>query len=615
MHFRVWAPDARTLSLVWTPPGGTPGDEPRAVPLGHDKDGYAEVFVPEAAAGTRYAYRFEDGLEIADPASRFQPDGPHGWSEVIDPAAFQWTDRAWGGISVPDLVISEIHIGTFTVEGTWQAALAELPALAQVGITAVEVMPVGEFPGQFGWGYDGVNLFAPTRLYGRPDDMRAFVDGAHALGMSVILDVVYNHFGPDGCWLKRLSSGYFSDRGTEWGQSINFDGPGSDAVREFFLANAACWVDEFHLDGLRLDATHAIVDESPMHIVREIARAAKRAAGARRVWIVGENEPQQSRFLRGNEQAPALDALWNDDFHHSAFVALTGRREAYFTDYTGSPQEFISAFKYGFLYQGQWYSWQRQKRGELAFGLPHECFVHFLENHDQIANSRDGLRRHAVADPGRFRALTALLLLGPATPLLFQGQEYGASGPFLYFADHTGELAALVAKGRRDFLSQFPSLAREPREAFADPAARATFDRSKLDPSDRTRHPQAVALHASLLELRRTDPTFRARGAHGIDGAVIERACGVLRFFGDPAALDGPADRLLLFNLGQERELLSLPEPLLAPPGACDWSIRWSSENPAFGGHGVPELRSASGAWRLPAESATVLFPVREDGR
>jgi maltooligosyltrehalose trehalohydrolase len=296
-------------------------------------------------------------------------------------------------------------------------------------------------------------------------------------------------------------------------------------------------------------------------------------------------------------------------------VALTGQREAYFTDYAGSPQEFISALKYGFLYQGQWYSWQHQKRGEQAFGLPGECFVHFLENHDQVANSRDGLRRHVVADPGRFRALTALLLLGPATPLLFQGQEYGASAPFLYFADHTGELAALVEKGRREFLSQFASLAREPREAFSDPAARATFDRSKLDPSERARHPQAVALHASLLELRRTDATFRSRGAHGIDGALIDGACGVLRFFGDPAALDGPADRLLLFNLGHERELLILPEPLLAPPGGCDWSIRWSSEDPAYGGQGVPDLRTASGGWRLAGESATVLIPVRENGR
>ncbi len=323
----------------------------------------------------RYGFRTDTAEKLLpDPASRFQPEGPHGPSEIIDPDTFRWTDQGWRGRPREELVIYEMHVGSFTPEGSWEAAARELPELAALGITCIELMPVADFPGRFGWGYDGVDLFAPTRLYGRPDEFRRFVDRAHAHGIAVILDVVYNHFGPDGNYLRCFSQSYFSDRyKNEWGDPINFDGPDSGPVREFFLANAGYWIDEYHLDGLRLDATQQIFDASDDHIMAAIVRQVREAASGRTTFIVGENEPQHARLVRPPERGGyGLDALCNDDFHHSAMVALTGRREAYYTDYRGAPGEFVAAAKYGFLYQGQRYVWQRQRRGRLALDLAAE---------------------------------------------------------------------------------------------------------------------------------------------------------------------------------------------------------------------------------------------------
>ena len=321
-------------------------------------------------------------------------------------------------------------------------------------------MPVADFPGRFGWGYDGVNLFAPTRLYGRPDDFRQFVDQAHANGLAVILDVVYNHIGPDGNYLAAFSDAYFTDRYlNEWGEAINFDGPDAGPSREFFIANAGYWIDEYHLDGLRLDATQQMFDSSPTHILTEIGQRVREMARGRATIISSENEPQETKIVRPVEQGGyGLDALWNDDFHHSAMVALTGRNEAYYTDYHGTPQELISAVKYGYLYQGQHYSWQKQRRGTPALDLAPSVFVSFIQNHDQVANTARGERVHTQTSPGRYRAMTALMLLAPATPMLFQGQEIAASAPFLYFCDHDPELASMVKAGRTEFLRQFPSI-------------------------------------------------------------------------------------------------------------------------------------------------------------
>lgn len=605
VSFRVWAPRRRRVEVVLD---GERTAVERIIPLGVEDDGYFGGWVEEARPGTLYRFRLDGDPKLyPDPASRFQPEGPHGPSQVIDPHPFRWTDQQWQGCGRDGQVVYEMHIGTFTPEGTWEAAQRELPALADLGVTILEVMPVADFPGRFGWGYDGVCLFAPTRLYGQPDDFRRFVDAAHAAGLGVILDVVYNHLGPDGNYLSAFADDYFTDRyDNEWGDALNFDGPNSSQVRAFFQSNAAYWIAEYHLDGLRLDATQQIFDRSPEHLVTAVTRAARQAAGYRSVFIVGENEPQEVRLLRSPaEGGCGLDALWNDDFHHSAHVALTGHNEAYYSDYLGNPQEFVSMVKYGFLFQGQRYRWQKKRRGTPTLDQPPSAFVVCLQNHDQVANSGRGLRCHLLTSPGRYRALTALTLLGPNTPMLFQGQEFCSSAPFLFFADHKPDLARLVSEGRRKFLSQFPSLATPAlQRAIADPDNPETFQRCKLNPKERTQNVAAHALHRDLLQLRRTDPVFRAARPRGVDGAVLGPEAFLLRFFGEDHS-----DRLILLNLGRDLHLDPAPEPLLAAPEDAHWDLLWSSEDPSYGGHGTPPLETPDN-WYIPGESAVVLTAV-----
>jgi maltooligosyltrehalose trehalohydrolase len=451
-----------------------------------------------------------------------------------------------------------------------------------------------------------VNLFAPTRLYGTPDDMRRFVDRAHGCGLGVILDVVYNHFGPDGNSLPEFAAAYFTPgRRTEWGDAINFDGPDSGPVREFFLANAGYWIDEFHLDGLRIDAAQAIHDDSPTHVLAEIADHVRLAANGRMTILVTENEPQQARLARPREAGGyGLDGMWNEDFHHTAMVAMTGRAEAYYTDHAGSPQEFVSCAKYGFLFQGQRYAWQEKRRGTPALDLPPWAFVNYVQNHDQVANSGRGLRCHQMTSPGRFRAATACLLLFPGTPLLFQGQEFAAGSPFFYFCDTTRELAPKVKAGRVEFMSQFRSLDRPDLAAWLpDPCARSTFEQCKLDFRDREKNAALYRLHKDLLRLRREDPAFRPRPGRWVDGAVLGEHAFVLRYFAG-----GRADRLLLVNFGRDLHLDSAAEPLLAPPEGCGWGVLWSSEAPEYGGNGTAPPETGDG-WRAPGEAAVVLAP------
>jgi maltooligosyltrehalose trehalohydrolase len=600
VHFRVWAPAPESISLVIERDGRRTD-----VPLDLQDEGYRAAFVGEAASGTRYWYRV-DGDLLADPASRYQPEGPFGPSEVVDPGAYTWTSAVGPGVSMHGQVISEIHVGTFTPEGTWAAAVTKLPLLARSGITMVEVMPVAEFPGRFGWGYDGVFPYAPTRLYGTPDHFRAFVDAAHEHGLAVILDVVYNHLGPDGCVFARYSRDYFA-RSNEWGDGLNFDGTNAGPVREFFSSNAAYWIDEYRLDGLRLDATQAMHDESDEHILRLVATRARAAAAGRRIVLVAENEPQHTRLVRPPDQGGyGLDALWNDDFHHSAVVAMTGRREAYFSDHRGTPQEFVSAAKYGFLFQGQRYKWQQQPRGTRTDGLEPAAFVNFLENHDQVANTGDGSRLRLGTTPGRYRAMSALLLLMPGTPLLFQGQEFGASAPFLFFADHRPELAAAVQKGRAEFLSQFPSLAgAETRQHLPAPHDPHTFERTILDWDEYDSHVHERRLYEDLIVMRRADRAFAEQRAGGVDGAVLTTESFVLHFFAESA----DDERLLWVNLGPDLVAGSFPEPLLAPPDGRVWELQWSSEDPRYGGGGTPTAARDHG-WMIRGHSAVVLKPV-----
>jgi len=599
-HFRLWAPICTQVEVVIE--GGP------ATQLHAEGEGWFSALVQGVTAGTRYRFRLDGESSLfPDPASRYQPDGPHGPSEVVDPRRFLWSDFSWKGIPAEGQIFYEMHIGTFTPEGTWAAAAAQLPALVDLGITAVSVMPVADFPGRFGWGYDGVSLYAPTRLYGTPDDMRRFVDRAHSLGLGVILDVVYNHFGPDGNYIREYAPQFMSTiHKTEWGEPFNFDGLNSGPVRDFFIANAGYWVDEFHIDGLRLDATQAMFDDSPDHIVAAIARRVREAGRDKATFVVGENEPQDSNLVRPvSAGGCGLDALWNDDLHHSVRVALTGKNEGYFTDYLGSPQELVSAVKWGFLYQGQQYRWHNRRRGTPAFGIPRNRFVTFIENHDQLANSGRGLRLHQLTSPARYRAMTAYLLLSPGTPMLFQGQEYGSTKPFLYFADHYPELAALVLTGRREAMRRFRSLAgSEGQKLIPDPANPRTFEACKLDPTERSTRVEFVALHKDLIALRNSDPAVRAGHTGGglLDGAVLAEHAFVLRFFHP-----NNGDRLLVVNLGRDLTLEPAPEPLLAPP-ACGshWQAIWSSEDPKYGGHGTAPLDTDDN-WRIPGEAAVLL--------
>lgn len=604
VHFRIWAPKCSRLALelIAEPKGGN-----ETIELTAEAEGYFSGLVPEARVGMLYKFKTNEG-SFPDPASRYQPEGPHGPSQIVDPNRFAWSDQEWRGLARNGQVLYELHVGTFTREGTWSAAAAELPELKRLGITAVELMPVADFAGRFGWGYDGVNLFAPTRLYGTPDDLRRFVHQAHRLGLGVLLDVVYNHVGPDGNYLKQFAEDYFTRRyANEWGEAINFDGANSGPVREFFITNARYWIEEFHLDGLRLDATHQVFDASADHILAAITRAVRAAARGRGTLVTAENETQWSRPARPvAEGGFGLDILWNDDFHHSARVALTGCREGFYSGYQGSPQEIISAIKWGFLYQGQWDAWRRKRRGSPTRGLGPEQFLIFLENHDQVANSLQGLRLHQKTDSGRLRAMTTLLLLAPGTPMLFQGQEFASSAPFLFFADHHPELARLVTQGRKEFLCQFDSVAHSlPDLVLPDPGAAETFQRCKLDFSERQSHRLIYEFHRALLRLRCEDAVFSQAARAVIEGAVLGPEAFVLRFFAG-----GAGERLVLVNLGVELVLPDAPEPLLAPVEGHSWELSWSSEDPRFGGRGMPAV-AAEEHWRLPGHTTVVLKPVR----
>jgi maltooligosyltrehalose trehalohydrolase len=610
VEFRVWAPRRKNVSVVLE--GGVDlnvGDESILLPLTSEGTGYFSGIIKEATEGSLYRFQLDDDERIyPDPASRFQPEGPAGPSQVIDPSRFQWNDQNWRGVTLKGQVIYEMHIGTFTPEGTWEAASHYLGELSDIGITLIEVMPVSEFPGQFGWGYDGVDHFAPTRLYGVPDDFRAFVDQAHAKNIGVVLDVVYNHFGPVDNYLRMFSLDYFTDRyETDWGEALNLDGKNSGPVREFIIANALYWIREFHLDGLRLDATQSIIDRSPEHIVQALTRKIRADAKNRSIIVIAENEPQDVRLIRSADDGGfALDAIWNDDFHHAGRVALTGHNDGYYSEYLGTPQELISAAKWSFLYQGQYYTWQKNLRGTPTFSLDPCKFINYLQNHDQVANSARGDRVHKLTSSGRYRAMMTYMLLIPQTPMLFQGQEFCASAPFRYFADHEEDLANTVRQGRADFLKQFGSLTtQDMQDQLPDPADPANFESCKLDQSERQTHAEAYALHRDLLALRREDPVFRAQRTDWMHGAVVGPEAFILRFLGGEEG-----DRLLVVNLGRDLNLYPVSEPLLASPEESHWEILWASEAALYGGEGIPPLNT-EGNWYIRGQAAVVLAPKK----
>lgn len=598
VQFRVWAPKVKSVDVVIT-------DDNAVFPMTREDDGYFSAHIADLTPGAHYKYRIDGGQDYPDPCSRFQPQGPHGPSMVTDPNSFSWTDHAWQqrGITLKGQVIYELHVGAFSPQGTYAGISQELEALKALGITVIELMPIAECPGRWNWGYDGVDLFAPAHAYGSPDELKALINRAHEMGMAVILDVVYNHIGPDGNYLRIYSDAYFTDRyENDWGEAINFDGDDAKGVRNFFLQNALYWINEFHLDGLRLDATQNIEDRGSPHILEEMSVLLRSSASPKKIILIGENESQHVKLIVPVEHGGyGLDALWNDDFHHSARVAATGLREAYYTDYLGRPEELIASIKYGYLYQGQYYSWQKNVRGSFVTEDIHACqFVLYLQNHDQISNSLYGQRfLWGTADQGISRALTALLLLAPGTPMIFMGQEFGASSPFLFFTDHNADLAKAVYEGRKKFLSQFPSYGAALQEV-PDPNQESTFRMSHLKWEERRSNAHIYRLHADLLALRRNDAVFRLQKRNHVDGAVIGRDAFVLRYKGNKKE-----DRLLIVNLGPDMRFDPCPEPLLAPLTGCTWELIWAADDPLYGGRGV---RSAlqNNIWNIPGHTAQV---------
>jgi maltooligosyltrehalose trehalohydrolase len=586
--FRVWAPKRTTVDIE-----SPVLPEPAA--LQRDADGFFSGFFPAIKPGHLYRYRLDGSSAFPDPCSRYQPEGPHGPSMVTDPSAFNWTDASWNGIDLNGQVLYEMHIGAFTPEGTFDAAIRQLAELKRIGVTAVEIMPVNECPGRRNWGYDGVGLFAPYHVYGDPQALDRFVDAAHALGLGVILDVVYNHLGPDGNYLGFFSDHYFSkEHKTDWGEPLDFACRGA---REFVVQNACYWIAEHHLDGLRLDATQTFFDDGPLHVLAEISQRTRRTAAPRKIILVAENEPQNRRCVAPVEAGGyGLDAMWNDDFHHSCRVALTGFREAYLTDYRGSASEMVALAKRGFLFQGQYYEWQKKRRGTPARRAD-ASFIAYLQNHDQVANHISGARLHALADKERARALTALLLLGPHTPMLFMGQEFESTQPFFYFTDHHKALAPVVYEGRKHSLSEFPSYATpEMINKVPDPNAETTFLRCKLDFSERATNQHGYFFHQDLLAIRKDDAVMSQLSTCAIDGAVINSDAFALRFTGDED------DRLLVINLGEEFLYAPIPEPLLAPPAGRQWTLMWRSNDARYGGH--KNISWQPDHWNLPARAA-----------
>jgi len=595
VSFRVWAPGVQRVEVLFLHSDVPP------LQLEFEISGFHIGHARDARAGTLYAYRLDGAGPFPDPYSRFQPDGPHGASMVVDPTAYVWNDREWRGLDPATQVVYELHVGTFTPEGTFSAAAEQFAALRKLGVTCIELMPVNEFAGRWGWGYDGVDLFAPFHHYGTPDALRSLVDCAHQAGLGVVLDVVYNHVGADGNYLPRFSEDYFTDQhANDWGQTVNY---AIEPVRRFAIDNAVSWIREYHMDGLRLDATQSIHDPDHPTLLAAISREARAAAHHRTLVLSGEDYLQRADLLLPVERGGAgLDQLWNDDFHHTSRVAMTGNKGGYFKHYRGTAQELLSTLKHGFLFQGQYDAWKGEVRGAPALSQSKTSFVSFIQNHDQVANTLYGRRIGALTSPGRLRAMTTVLLLGPHTPLLFMGQEFNSSSLFSYFADYEGKTAAQLWASRKREIAVFEQYASvSAQAAVLNPCAPETFLRSKLNFEERELHLPTYRLYHDLLALRRDDPVLSRRPQSHVDGAVIDEHAFVLRWFDASGA-----DRLLLINLGSESPRLALAEPLLAPPGGRNWRLKWSSEDSQYEGMGSAEPVDCRG-WLLQAETASFL--------
>ena len=596
VRFRVWAPEATRVDVVTFP-----GEAHHA--LRPEDDGYHAGVIAGLDTGARYMYRLDGGSRYPDPASRSQPEGVHGPSMVADPDAFRWTDADWTGVAPPNLVIYELHVGTFTPGGTFESAIERLDDIARLGATAIEVMPIGEFAGARNWGYDGVYLFAPASAYGGADGFKRLVDAAHRRGLGVILDVVYNHLGPEGNYLGAVTGGhFFTDRHcTPWGDGINYDGFDGGPVRDFVIQNALHWAHEYHVDGLRLDATHAIVDDSPFHILRELAEALHALDRPR--LVIAEDERDEPRLLLpASENGFGLDGVWADDLHHQLRRLTAGDREGYFRRFRGTVQDVATTLR------GGWFRHESsvaEQRGVPTSRFPPSAFVHCIQNHDQVGNRAMGERLSEDIPLPVYRALSALLLLSPYTPLLWMGQEWAASTPFQFFTDFPSEVGRLVTEGRRNEFKAFAAYA-DPtaRQRIPDPQSRETFLRSRLrwEERDASPHQGMLALYRELLAMRRKEPALRTRDrAHFCVVQLGERAVALRR--GSP----GDDAILLVVNLAGDLRISLESGPETGPPPGRRWTHGLWTEDERFDGSGGEARLGAAGLLVLPSPGAIVL--------
>jgi maltooligosyltrehalose trehalohydrolase len=615
VRFRVWAPGAERVDVVLYGP-----DADALHRLEPEGAGYFSGRVEAAGPGTRYRYRLDEGETFPDPASRSQPDGVHEPSEVVDPDAFEWRDGEWSGRPLEELTLYELHVGTFTAGGTFESAVERLDSLVDLGVGAIEVMPIAGFPGARNWGYDGVNLFAPDASYGGPEGFKRLVDAAHRRGLAVVLDVVYNHLGPEGNYLPALTGGrFFTDlHHTPWGQAVNFDGPDNHGVRDFVLQNALYWATEYHVDGLRLDATHAILDDSPKHVLQEIAERLHALPYPR--VLIAEDERNERRLLLPREEGGlGLDGVWADDLHHQLRRRAAGDSEGYFAAYSGSVQDIATTLRRGWFYDGTVRAPEAARpepgpdgeeaqeeglRGTPTDGLPPQRFVHCIQNHDQVGNRALGDRLNHAVPLEVYRALSTLLLVSPYTPLLWMGQEWAASSPFLYFTDHPDELGRLVTEGRREEFRHFSAF-RDPemRERIPDPQAEETFRRSRLVWEERETPPHAgvLALYRTLLRLRREEPALKAPGRDGFRVLPLGEGALALR-------RPGPAgeDVLAVVNFEGESRI-DLAEREETRPPREPWQLLLASEEIRFGGTGGWGRLEPDGVLHLMGPAALLL--------
>ena len=584
VRFRLWAPAQRAPRLQLSD-----GRTEHLLAMQSGEASWFEVTTDGVESGQTYRFRLDDGLCVPDPASRFQPSDIHGASELIDPVAYRWQHADWRGRPWEEAVIYELHVGSFSPEGSYEGIIQRLDHLVDLGVTAIELMPLADFPGKRNWGYDGVLPFAPDSAYGRPEDLKRLIDAAHGRGLMVFLDVVYNHFGPDGNYLHAYAPSFFTPRHhTPWGDAINFDDDDSATVRAFFIHNALYWLEEYRFDGLGFDAVHAIEDDSEPHILGALAEAVGGRLGhERHIHLVLENEANQARFLARDAQghAPAYDAQWNDDFHHAAHVLATGESEGYYADFSEEPLRLLArCLSEGFAYQGDPSLFKRgQPRGEPSAHLPPGAFVNFLQNHDQIGNRAFGERLSVLAPEPRLRALTEILLLSPSPPMLFMGQEWASRRPFLFFCDFAGDLGDAVREGRRKEFAAFA--------AFADPEARAripapidpaTFAASGLDWAELAQPEPArwLALHRELLRLRAAHIVPLLRIGHPTAAAEITGSLLAVDW-------DWPDGRRLSLTANLADDAVACParsgDAVYCSPGAdgadgalAGWSVRWT---------------------------------------